>query len=161
VPVSAFQNIPQSDLFIFPGTPAPADIKAQNVTGSAGIVPLNQTYSYHFSEQPAHEVEGGSVKILDPTSFPAAEKFSAALVTVKPGALREIHWHPTSDEWTFFIQGKGRATLFTPPSAANTFDFAAGDVGYFPQSNSHYVENTGKEDLIFLEVLQADLFTGK
>lgn len=34
-----------------------------------------------------------------------------------------------------------------------------GDVGYFPQSNSHYIENTGNEKLVFLEVLQADVFT--
>ena len=37
------------------------------------------------------EVAGGSVKIIDPTNFPIAAKFSAALVTVKPGAIREIH----------------------------------------------------------------------
>jgi oxalate decarboxylase/phosphoglucose isomerase-like protein (cupin superfamily) len=36
-----------------------------------------------------------------------------------------------------------------------------GDVGYFPQSNSHYIENTGSNDLIFLEVLQADHFSGE
>jgi oxalate decarboxylase family bicupin protein len=94
-------------------------------------------------------------------SFPIAKDFSAALVTVKPGGLREIHWHPTSDEWTFFIQGQGRATVFTPPSDATTFDFMGGDVGYFPQSNSHYIENTGSEELIFLEVLQADHFSGE
>ncbi|KAH8692105.1 putative oxalate decarboxylase [Talaromyces proteolyticus] len=159
VPVSAFQTLPSPNLFIFPGTPAPKDIEQQNVTGSAGTVPKAVSYSYHFSEQPAEELEGGSVKIVDPLSFPIAKDFSAALVTVKPGGLREIHWHPTSDEWTFFIQGQGRATLFTPPSDATTFDFMAGDVGYFPKSNSHYVENTGNEDLVFLEVLQADHFS--
>ncbi|KAL1969239.1 hypothetical protein VTN77DRAFT_493 [Rasamsonia byssochlamydoides] len=159
VPISAFENIPTSELYIFPGTPAPKDIQEQNVTGSAGSVPKAQSYSYHFSEQPAHEVEGGSVKIVDPLTFPIASNFSAALVTVKPGGMREIHWHPTSDEWTFFISGKARATLFTPPSNANTFDYRQGDVGYFPQSNSHYIENTGDTDLIFLEVLRADHFS--
>lgn len=130
------------------------------MTTSAGIVPRAQSYSYHLSEQPAHEVAGGSVKIIDPLTFPIASNFSAAIVTVHPGGMREIHWHPTSDEWTFFISGQGRATLFTAPNAANTFDFAAGDVGYFPKSNSHYVENTGDEDLVFLEVLQAPEFSG-
>ncbi|CRG91686.1 hypothetical protein PISL3812_08737 [Talaromyces islandicus] len=160
VPVSAFQDLPSPNLFIFPGTPAPKDIQDQNVTGSAGSIPKSESYSYHFSEQRAEELEGGSVKIIDPLSFPIAKDFSAALVTVKPGGLREIHWHPTSDEWTFFIQGQGRATVFTPPSDATTFDFMSGDVGYFPQSNSHYIENTGREELIFLEVLQADHFSG-
>jgi oxalate decarboxylase/phosphoglucose isomerase-like protein (cupin superfamily) len=82
------------------------------------------------------------------------------VVTVNPGGMREIHWHPTSDEWTFFIKGQGRATLFTAPNAATTFDYRAGDVGYFPKSNSHYIENTGDEELTFLEVLQAPQFTG-
>lgn len=131
------------------------------MTNSAGVIPQSQSYSYHFSEQPAHEVAGGSVKIIDPLTFPIASSFSAAIVTVKPGAMREIHWHPTSDEWTFFISGQGRATLFTAPDQATTFDYHGGDVGYFPQSNSHYIENTGSEDLVFLEVLQADQFTGE
>lgn len=158
--MSAFNNIPSDSLYIFPGTPAPKDIEKQNVTTAAGPVPRMQSYSYHFSEQPPHEVAGGSVKIVDPVTFPAASNVSAAVVTVHPGGMREIHWHPTSDEWTFFIKGQGRATLFTAPDYATTFDYHAGDVGYFPQSNSHYVENTGDEDLMFLEVLQAPRFTG-
>ena len=160
LPLAAFDDIPEDELYIFPGTPAPANIEEQNVTGSAGILPRSQSYSYHFSEQPAHEVQGGSVKIVDSQTFPISTNTAAALVTVRPGGMREIHWHPTSDEWTFFISGKARATLFTAPSTATTFDYRPGDVGYFPQSNSHYIENTGDEDLVFLEVLQTDEFTG-
>lgn len=102
---------------------------------------------------------GGSVKIVDPTTFPAASNFAAALVTVQPGAMREIHWHTTSPEWNFFLQGSARITVFQAPEAARTFDFTAGSVGYIPTAASHYVENTGTEDVIFLEVLQADRFT--
>ncbi|KAG2420260.1 hypothetical protein HFD88_005061 [Aspergillus terreus] len=159
LPISAFENIPDDELYIFPGTPAPKDIEEQNVTTAAGVVPLRDSYSYHFSEQPAHQVAGGSVKIVDPATFPIASNFAAAIVTVQPGGMREIHWHPSSDEWTFFIRGQGRATLFEAPSTATTFDYRAGDVGYFPQSRSHYIENTGDEELMFLEVLQADSFT--
>jgi oxalate decarboxylase family bicupin protein len=159
--ISAFDNLPDNELYIFAGTPAPEDIENQNVSTAAGLVPRTESYSYHFSEQPAHEVAGGSVKIVDPQTFPVASNFSAAIVTVRPGGMREIHWHPSSDEWTFFIQGQGRATLFTAPSYATTFDYRAGDVGYFPQSNSHYIENTGDEDLMFVEVLKAPQFTGK
>jgi oxalate decarboxylase/phosphoglucose isomerase-like protein (cupin superfamily) len=32
-------------------------------------------------------------------------------------------------------------------------------VGYIPQASSHYVENVGTGDLIYLEVLQAPRFT--
>lgn len=73
--------------------------------------------------------------------------------------MREIHWHTTSPEWNYFLQGSARITVFKAPEAARTFDFTAGGVGYIPQAASHYVENTGTEDCIFLEVLQAPKFS--
>jgi oxalate decarboxylase/phosphoglucose isomerase-like protein (cupin superfamily) len=82
-------------------------------------------------------------------------------VTVKPGALREIHWHTTSDEWNFFISGSARIGIYAAANAAQTFDFNAGDCGYIPKSMTHYVENTGDDDVVFIEVLQADHFSGK
>jgi oxalate decarboxylase family bicupin protein len=151
LPLSAWSNIPAGELFIFPGTKAPADISKQNIVGSAGIVPNEQSYTYHLSkEAPTHEVAGGSIKVIDPTTFPLASMFSAAVVTVKPGAMREIHWHTTSDEWNFFVAGNAR-----------TFDYHPGDCGYIPKAMTHYVENIGTDDVVFIEVLQADHFSGK
>ncbi|KAL6407277.1 oxalate decarboxylase [Ilyonectria robusta] len=156
---SAFDKKPTDQLYIFNGTPAPKDIEKQNITSSAGAIYGKDSYTYHWSLQEPHTVPGGSVKIVDPTTFPIAEGFSAALVVVQPGALREIHWHTTSDEWSYFLQGSARVTVFKAPESARTFDFTAGGVGYIPVGNSHYVENTGTEDLIFLEVLQASKFS--
>ncbi len=96
LPLSAWDNIPPGELFIFPGTKAPTDIAEQNVVGPAGVLPVEQSYTYHLSKQaPQVTTAGGSVKIVDPKTFPIAEKFSAAIVTIKPGAVREIHWHTT------------------------------------------------------------------
>ena len=153
--VSALSNLPTDQLWIFPGTAFPSNISEQNVTGPAGPIPNNSTYSFHWSQQQPLEVDGGSVKILDPETFPIASMFSAALVTIKPGAMRELHWHLTSDEWDFFLSGNGRVTAFSAPASSRTFDFQAGDVGYIPTAESHYVENVGDTDLVFLEVLQA------
>ena len=186
LPLSAWDNIPPQQLFIFPGTKAPTAIAEQNVTGSAGIVPLNDSYTYHLSKAPpTHETAGGTVKIIDPTTFPIASGFSAAIVTVKPGAMREIHWHTTSDEWNFFLAGKARISIYAAVGNARTFDYNAGDCGYvcyliiftlcvpfsstllmnisvaqIPKSMTHYVENIGTEDVVFIEVLQADHFSG-
>jgi oxalate decarboxylase family bicupin protein len=63
-----FKKIPEGQLWIFNGTPAPKDIQKQNVTGPAGALPREKSYTYHFSEQAPYEVEGGSVKILDPVT---------------------------------------------------------------------------------------------
>lgn len=87
---------------IFNGTPAPADIEKQNITSKAGSLSGGPgSYTYHWSKQEPFTTEGGTVKILDPTTFPVASMFSSALVTLQPGAMREIHWHSTSDEYVF------------------------------------------------------------
>jgi oxalate decarboxylase family bicupin protein len=158
-PVSAFDNLPTEQLYIFNGQAAPANISEQNITGPAGELPLNDSYTYHFSQQEPYTVPGGSVKIIDTTTFPISRDIAAALVVIEPGAMRELHWHLTSDEWNYFLQGSARITVYMAPASSRTFDYTAGDVGYIPASNSHYIENTGTEDVIFLEVLKQPVFT--
>ncbi len=57
--------------------------------------------------------------------------------------MRELHWHPNTDEWQYYIGGQGRMGVFASAGQARTFDFQAGDVGYVPFAMGHYVENTG------------------
>jgi oxalate decarboxylase len=78
------------------------------------------------------------------------------MVRLKPGGLREFHWHPNQDEWQYYISGKGRMTIFEAGARARTMDFEEGDVGYVLQSNPHYIENTGDTDLVFLEMFKSD-----
>ncbi|KAJ5643529.1 uncharacterized protein N7484_006036 [Penicillium longicatenatum] len=158
-PLSDFDDIPKDQLYISNGTPAPKDVKEQTVPGPGGVLSGDQSYTYHLSKQEAYETPGGSIKIIDPVSFPVAKMFSAALVTIKPGAMREIHWHGTSDEWGFFLAGNARVTVYEAPSAGATIDFSAGDVSYVKSTASHYIENTGTEDVVFLEMLQAPRFS--
>ena len=47
--------------------------------------------------------DGGTVKVADSSNFPASKEIAAAEVTLEPGAMRELHWHTTADEWTFFM----------------------------------------------------------
>ena len=81
-----------------------------------------------------------------------------ALVTVHPGGLRELHWHPNADEWQYFISGKGRMTVVATGNRARTLDFQAGDVGYVQQTLLHYIENTGDTDLVFLEMFKSSYY---
>lgn len=72
--------------------------------------------------------------------------------------MRELHWHPNSDEWQYYISGAARMTVFAAEGRARTFDFQAGDVGYVPFAMGHYVQNTGTSPLRFLEVFTSDRF---
>jgi oxalate decarboxylase len=44
------------------------------------------------------------------------------------------------------------------PGKARTFDFQGGDVGYVPFAFGHYVENTGDEPLVYLEMFRSSYF---
>jgi oxalate decarboxylase len=72
--------------------------------------------------------------------------------------MRELHWHPTTDEWQYYLSGRGRMTVFASSGKARTFDYQAGDVGYIPFAMGHYIENTGTEALTFLEMFRSDRF---
>jgi oxalate decarboxylase family bicupin protein len=101
------------------------------------------------------------VRITDTSNFPISKTTAAAHVTIKPGCLREMHWHPNADEWSFFIRGKARVTIFAASGNARTFDYQAGDVGIVPKNNAHYVENIGTEedgDVEMLEMFRAAKF---
>ena len=72
---------------------------------------------------------------------------TGALLTIKPGSLRELHWHPNAAEWQYYLKGSARMTVFGSHGRARTDDFIAGDVGCVPQGHGHYIVNTGSDDV--------------
>lgn len=151
VPASTFAKVPTRELFIFPRElPRPLEEEKQAVYAESGPVP-NSFAFFTGKMAPTKVTAGGSVKIVDRKNFPATG-IAAAIVTLKPGGLRELHWHPTADEWQYYVSGEGRMTVFSAGGHARTMDFHEGDVGYIEKSMPHYIENTGDTDLVFLEV---------
>jgi oxalate decarboxylase len=158
VPAAAFADIPQDvehERYIFSGD-VPGPIGSDAVGSLAGAVP--QGYSHRLLAQEPIKAGGGQVRIVDSSNFPAATTIAAGLVEVEPGGLRELHWHPNTDEWQYYLAGQGRMTVFASGGKARTFDYRAGDVGYVPFAMGHYVENTGEEPLRFLEMFRSDHF---
>ncbi|KAL6298649.1 oxalate decarboxylase [Sparassis latifolia] len=151
---SAFDHIPGQELYIFPSDPPSDD--AQPPVSPQGMT--QEPYTFPFSQIPSKQFPGGSVKIADSTTFNVSKTIAVAEVVLEPGALRELHWHPTQDEWTFFMHGTGRMTLFAATSDARTFDYQGGDIAYVPAPYGHYIENTGNTTLRFLEILKTDRF---
>jgi oxalate decarboxylase len=158
IPVDAFKNIPLQNRWIFQGElPGPLAADQAAVKSAAGEPPFPFTFSL-ADMKPNKITAGGQVQIADSSNFKASTTIAAAIVTLKPGGVRELHWHPNQDEWQYYIKGEGRMTVFNTGPAARTADFRAGDVGYVKKSLGHYVENTGTTDLVFLEIFKADRF---
>ena len=151
---AALARLPQKEKYIFPAA-APGPL-AQDAVLGAGPVP--QSFMHRMLAQEPMRMPGGTVRITDSSNFPASKTIAAALVELDPGAMRELHWHPNTDEWQFYIEGQGRMTVFGSEGRARTFDYLAGDVGYVPFAQGHYIENTGTTPLRFLEMFRSDRF---
>jgi oxalate decarboxylase len=155
LPESTFDKVPKRELFIFQ-TGMPGELKAEQSEATDGTGTVPKRFDFKPSQmKPTKVTAGGEVKIIDAKIFPVTP-ISAAIVTLKPGGLRELHWHPNQDEWQYYIRGKGRMGVFGANARARTMDFEEGDVGYVLQSNPHYIENTGDSDLVFLEMFKSD-----
>jgi oxalate decarboxylase len=116
------------------------------------------SYTWHMHAQEPTKTPGGQVRITDSRNFTVSQRIAAALVEIEPGGMRELHWHPTTDEWQYYLSGQGRMTVFASGGKSRTFDYQAGDVGYVPFAMGHYIQNTGNETLTFLEMFRSDHF---
>ncbi|MDB6094409.1 MAG: oxalate decarboxylase [Verrucomicrobia bacterium] len=155
LPEASFKDLPQRELFIFqaevPGALGPDQNAAAGTSGAS-----RQDFAFRTMALPvAKRTKGGEVRIVDSSAFKVSTTIAMAMVTVRPGGLRELHWHPNSDEWQYFISGTGRMTVMASGSRSRTMDFQAGDVGYVEKTLGHYVENTGDTDLVFLEMFRS------
>ncbi|KAM5468341.1 putative oxalate decarboxylase [Microsporum audouinii] len=154
IPIGTFDKTDKHDLDILNSTTT-----IRNVTGPNGPLMGNSSYTFHIHN--ALEVPipggGGTIQIVDSKNFPISKTIACAVVRLKPGALRELHWHPTAEEWLYFHSGKARATVYIGGGLSRTFDFTAGDTGVFPDNSGHYIENISKdEELVYLELYKAD-----
>jgi oxalate decarboxylase len=155
VPAALFGRTPDpSERYIFPA-PVPGALSSDEIAG-ATLVP--QSFSHRLMAQKPIKTRGGTVRIADSSIFPVSATIAAALVEIGAGGMRELHWHPNTNEWQYYIQGQARMGVFGASGQARTFDLQAGDVGYVPFAMGHYIENTGTVPLRFLEVFRSGYY---
>jgi oxalate decarboxylase len=153
----AFANLPKTELFIFQ-TDVPGRLEQDQKAAAGALGKSPYDFAFRTDEMnPTRQTKGGEVRIVDSRNFKVSTT-AMAMVTVHPGGMRELHWHPNADEWQFFISGKGRMTVVATGNKARTLDFQEGDVGYVQKTLLHYIENTGDSDLVFLEIFKSDRY---
>ncbi|QII37648.1 cupin domain-containing protein [Rouxiella badensis] len=156
LPASIFSKAKQGEAYIVTGRVPPALPLARN-NGGRDDSPLKHHYPL-MSVPPFFESENGSIHIVSSKEFPISQTMTGVIEIMKPGAVREMHWHPNANEWQYYISGKGRMTVFSSHGHAETQEYDATDVGYVPQGFGHYIENIGDEDLKVLVVLDNGIY---
>ncbi|KAF2203561.1 thermophilic glucose-6-phosphate isomerase [Delitschia confertaspora ATCC 74209] len=146
-------SVPEKNPYIQNST-----VSIRNVTSTDKLVG-NSSFVYHTLQHPSEPVPGGGGMFykIDSTNFPVSTTIAATFVVLEPGGLRELHWHPTAEEWLYFHEGEARATVFIGNGNSRTFDFSAGDTAVFPDNSGHYIENTSTtKNLTWIEIYKAD-----
>ncbi len=155
LPPEIFNALPEKEKYIFQGS-IPGPIKDET---PKNFKKSKLNFTHRMLAQEPVNATGGRVRITDSTNFPISKTVAAGHLEIDPGAMREMHWHPNADEWSFFIQGRARVTIFAAEGNARTFDYMAGDVGIVPRNHGHFIENlSDDEPLEVLEIFKADKF---
>ncbi len=140
IPASEFESFPKDEVYFARGAVPPEKM----TTPLAGwkLPPL--THKHQLLAQPPHAVyKGGREWRVDSSRFPISKTVTGVILDLEPGALRELHWHPTADEWQYVIDGDISVTMFGSHGRYRTETLAKGDVGYIPQGYGHSIENVG------------------
>jgi oxalate decarboxylase len=157
-PAETFANIPLHNLWIYQGK-VPGDLSSvrKAMTGTAAAPPEPFTFSLGSAPY-ASQTKSGTLQVADSGNFKVSTTIAAALQTIKPGAMRQMHWHPNADEWQYYIKGRARMGVFNTGPNVLTMDFNPGDIGYVPRNYGHYVQNVGDSDLQFFAVFRTSKF---
>ncbi|HWB12837.1 MAG TPA: cupin domain-containing protein [Pirellulales bacterium] len=142
LPVSAIDGFPSEEVYFARGQKPPEKPAAP----LQGLKSPPQTHKYSLLAQEPHRVyPGGREWRVDSTNFEISKTVTGVVLDLDPGALRELHWHPTADEWQYVVDGNISVTLFGAKGRYRTETLEKGDVGYIPQGYGHSIENVGKK----------------
>lgn len=135
---------------------------AQNAPGTTDNV-LNAaalpTFKYEMGKAPLRTFEGGSAQEATVKDFPISTGIAGVSMFLKPGGLRELHWHANAAEWSYVIKGHCRVTVVDPEGRSEVLDFGPGDVWYFPRGHGHSIQGIGDEECHFILVFDNGAFS--
>ena len=94
--------------------------------------------------------EAGSAREATMTEFPVSPNIAGVSMRLKPGGIRELHWHAIAAEWAYVIEGKVMGTVISPSGEPATDIFMPGDLWYFPRGHGHALQNVGQTDAHFV-----------
>jgi len=94
--------------------------------------------------------EAGSAKEATVEEFPASKNIAGVSMRLKPGGIRELHWHAIAAEWALVLNGTVRTTVISPNGQPATDVFEPGDIWYFPKGHGHALQNVSNEEAHFV-----------
>jgi oxalate decarboxylase len=82
---------------------------------------------------------GGWVREMTVRELPVAKDLAGVNLRLKPGAIREMHWH-TESEWAYVLSGRARVTGLDTDGRGFVEDVVPGDLWVFPPGIPHSIQ---------------------
>lgn len=156
LPASFFSGLPKKELYIGIGKIA---VKPRPKNINPEIRYSSSAHKFRMAKDGIlQEFKGGSVRLVSSQEFPIQTTITSMLMEIKPGAIRELHWHPNADEWQYVVQGEGNVSIFGSHGRVKTMPYNKGKVAFIKQGYGHYIENTGKETLKLIILFNSPVY---
>lgn len=94
---------------------------------------------FSFSDAHTRIEHGGWSREVTVRELPIAETLASVNMRLKPGGIRELHWHKEA-EWAFILSGSARITAIDQDGKVFIDDVSKGDLWYFPSGIPHSIK---------------------
>ncbi len=105
------------------------------------------SFKYRLEASTPQRFEGGTLRTVTQSNIPSLKSMALYSLSIDPGGLRELHWHPNAHELAFCLEGRGNFGILSPVEDNDTFEIGPGSVTFVPNGYAHYILNTGPETL--------------
>lgn len=111
-----------------------------------------QNLKFSFSDTHMRLEDGGWSREVTVRELPVSKNIAAVNMRLKPGAVRELHWHKEA-EWGYVINGGVRLTAVDQNGRNFIDNVSEGDLWYFPSGIPHSIQGLeqGSEFLLVFD----------
>ena len=97
-----------------------------------------------------HDDNNGSITRLTADEFPILSRLSIKRLVLRPGAIREPHWHANANELAYCLSGSVLVSVLDNGSSFSSFTVQAGQMFHISSGSLHHLENVGDTDAEFI-----------
>src|SRR4051794_1211931 len=103
------EGLSRRSVFNAVGLAALAASQAEAAPAEEKFEPL-PSFKFDIENQKGWQGEAGSAKEATVAEFPISQSIAGVSMRLKPGAMRELHWHSLAAEWAYMLEGRCRGT---------------------------------------------------
>jgi oxalate decarboxylase len=142
LPPAAIAKLPKKEVYIVQGE-VPPEMAPSAL--NPNLQPSQLNHKFRLGAAPLLKFEGGTEQLVSQQQFPISSTITGVLLTIQPGGLRELHWHPNADEWQYYIKGRSEIGIFGANGKYRQDEFGPGNVAFINRGFGHYIKQIGNE----------------